>query len=419
MSAAIVGMLLAAGSPALAQPAPRFEPSFLLPVDVAWTAVLDSSPRHDPAFDRERIYIALRNDTVVAVDLATGEPVWTVEQRLDHAPVAGDGVVVAATGNLLAGWRASDGALLWSREFGSAIVTPPLWDTGWLVLAIEGGQIVVLRGFDGAELWRRNMTSAPTVRPTIAGDRLFVPLVDGHIVVLALQSGTPIWERQLAGQPQGILPLDALYVGSTDNHLYRLALDDGAIDWAWRTGGDIIGTPTADFERVYFNARDNILRALDRRNGVRRWRRPLGGRPTDGPLRIDSVVAVAGVSPTVELFDTETGLPRGRYLTSSELAAMPHVIPDARPPAPHLVLVTGTGNVVGLASAAGPRQLSPALPPEPFLPQPAAVSPAEFADWFPVQTPRGPSPAPTIPPPAGGADSSAPPVPLGLPVPVR
>ncbi len=408
-------------APAWAQPTTRFEPSFLLPVDVAWTTDLGGNLRHEPGFDRERVYVALGNDNVVAVDLVTGERVWTVEQRLDHAPVAGDGVVFVAAGSRLDGWRASDGAPLWTAEFDSALVTPPLWNTGWLVVATESGQIAVLRGVDGTELWRRNIGSTPTVRPAIAGDRLFAPLVDGRIVVLALAGGALIWEREISGRPQGILPLDALYVGSTDNHLYRLALDDGAIDWAWRTGGDIIGTPTADLEHVYFNARDNVLRALDRRNGARRWRRSLAGRPTDGPVRVDAVVVVAGLSPTVELFDAETGLPRGQYLTLNELAAMPHVVPHARPPAPHLVLVTGTGDVIGLAAAAGPRQLSLELPPEPFLPRPTALSLADFVDRFPVHRPGGPPPAftSTIRSPPGGDDASGPPDSPGLSAPPR
>ena len=380
-------LTVAPPAPGSAQPADPFEPSFLLPVDIAWTLSLGGSPRHAPAFDHERAYVALRNDDLIAADLRTGQRLWTVDQLLDHPPVSGAGMVIGAGGSRLLAWRATDGLPLWSVEFGAPIVAPPLWNTGWLVVATEDGQIVVLRGFDGTELWRRAVNSTPTVRPAIAADRLFVPLVDGRIVVLALGTGSVIWERALSGRPQGILPLDALYVGSTDNFLYRLSAEDGVIDWGWRTGGDIVGTPAADADHIYFNARDNVLRALDRRNGARRWRRPLEGRPTEGPIRVDSIVVAAGISPAVELFDARTGRPRGNYLSTTELAAMPHVIPDARPPAPHLVLITRRGDLIGLAAAAGPARLSLGLPPEPFLPQPVVVSLAELVGWFPLHRP--------------------------------
>ena len=395
---------VATAAPSGAQPTRPFAPSYLLPVDLAWTTALGASPLHDPAFDRERAFVALRDDNLVALDLVTGERIWSTEQRLDHPPVAGDGVVVTASGSSLAGLRAADGLPLWNAEFDSTIVAPPLWNTGWLVVSTEGGRIVVLRGFDGRELWRRTLNSAPAVRPSIAGDRLYVSLGDGRVVALALGSGTLIWERDIPGEPQGILPLDALYVGSTDNFLYRLALDDGAFEWAWRTGGDIVGTPAADAARVYFNSRDNVLRALDRRNGARRWRRPLAGRPAGGPIRIDSVVLVAGISPTVALFDTETGFPRGQYVASSELAAMPHVIADARPPQPHIILMTGSGDLIGLMAAAGPPQLPLGLPFEPFLPQPALLSLSELVDWFPARRPGEPPPPPSILPLTGIVD---------------
>ena len=395
----LVATLLAVtlAPPSAAQPRqPLFEPSFLLPVDRIWTTVLDSGPRHGPAYDSLRAYIALRNGTLAAVELQTGEVVWTVEQELDHQPAAGDGVVVAVGGSRLVGRRASDGLTLWSAEFDSAISAPPLWNNGWLVAATAAGEIVVFRGFDGAELWRRALGATATVRPAIGGGHLYVALTDGRIAALALGTGAAIWERALPGRPQGILPLDALFVGSTDNLLYRLRLADGAVDWYWRTGGDIVGTPSADLEHVYFTARDNVLRALDRRNGARRWRSILGGRPTAGPIRVDSVVVVAGVSPNVDLFDAKSGRPRGQYVTSSELAAPPHVIPNAHPPSPNLILVTGTGEMVGLAAAAGPPQLTVGLFFGPLLPHPPEVGLADFLDWFPASPPDPPPPFPAV-----------------------
>ena len=166
----------------------------------------------------------------------------------------------------------------------------------------------------------------------------------------------------------------------------------------------MVGTPTADREHVYFNARDNVLRALDRRNGARRWRSLLAGRPTDGPLRVDPLIVVAGVSPTIEFFDADSGLPRGQYLAPGELAAMPRIIPDAQPPNPILILVTRTGEVIGLTAAAGPPRLSLSLPPEPLLPRPIAVSLADFVDWFPVEEPADPWTPPAILPLSGIVD---------------
>ena len=130
----------------------------------------------------------------------------------------------------------------------------------------------------------------------------------------------------------------------------------------------------------------------------RRWRNVLEGRPTAGPLRVDSVVVVSGVSPNVDLFDAETGLPRGRYVAPSELAALPHVIPNAHPPSPNLILVTGTGEMVALATAAGPPTLTFGMPFEPLLPRPPEVGLADLVDWFPTSRPEAPATDPVMRP---------------------
>ena len=141
-------------APAKAQSSARFAPSHLLPVDAgpgraSWTA----APRHPLAFDSERAYAALRTDRLVALDLATGEQLWAVEQRLDHPPVAGDGVVAGVSGSSVSSRRASDGAVLWNAHLDSPIVAPPLWNTGWLVVANRGpDRSSLLRSFDGREI---------------------------------------------------------------------------------------------------------------------------------------------------------------------------------------------------------------------------------------------------------------------------
>ena len=366
------------------------EPPAVLPVDVAWTTELDAGPLHLPAYDRTHAFIPLRNGELVAVDLRTGEPVWSVDQSVDRSPVAGDRLVFVAGDDQLIALRAGDGQPHWQLPLADRVAAPLLLNTGWLIVATAAGELLALRARDGREMWRRSLDSTPTVGPAIAGERLLVSLADGRIVTLALATGAVLWERELSGLPQGILPLDAVFVGATDNHLYRLSLEDGDDEWYWRAGGDIVGTPAADADRVYFTARDNVLRALDRGNGARRWRVRLPGRPLVGPIRLGSVLAVSGVSPTVTFFDAETGESAGQYDAPGDLAAPPHALPHAAPPHPRLMLLTGDGQIVGLAAAAGPPRLDLAFPPHPFLPLPKRLSPVIMAEWHELRRPGPP-----------------------------
>ena len=365
-------------------------PSPLLPLDVAWTTDLGDGPSHGAAYDAQHAYVPLRDGSLVAVALDTGEVVWSIEQSTDQAPVAGSGAVIVADGRHIHGLRAGDARWLWTRDLGAAIAAPLLLDTGWLIAALDNGELVTLRAFDGTELWRRDLDGTMTVRPSISGGRLFVPISEGRIAVLELATGSIIWERAITGSPQAILPLDALFVGSTDNFFYRLSLADGVEDWHWRTGGDIVGAPSVDADRVYFHALDNFLRALDRESGVRQWRRPLRGRPTGGPIRTGPLLVVSGVAPEILLFDARTGRPAGQYVAPGELAGSPYTLAGFPVAGPRMVLVTGDGQIVALTAAAGPAQLTLDFPPNPLLPHPERLTLADMADWFPTLEPIWP-----------------------------
>ena len=371
----------------------------LLPVDVAWTVDLDAGPLHPPTWDSRTAYVALRNGRLTAIELRSGRAVWSVEQPADQPPVIGEQLVVVADGARLSARRTMDGVPQWTRSFEASIAGPLLFVGEWLIAATAGGDLFALRGRDGSAVWRQHFGATPTVRPSIAGDRLYLPLDDGRVVALALVTGDVLWESSLGGRPRGILPSDAVFVGSTDRHLYRLALADGDTDWYWRTGGDIVGTPVTDDTRVYFTARDNVLRALGRRNGARRWRRFLEHRPTSGPILAGTLLLVTGVSESALFFDAETGVPAGRYDAPGELAAPPYLIPAPDPagdgellPPPHLALITTDGRLIALTAPAGPPRIAISFPPHPLLPLPDRLSPTLMTEWHPLRLPSPPMP---------------------------
>ena len=403
--AVLLAALAVAGVAASAQEPPA--PSPILPLEPAWSTDLGVSPSHAPAYGPEAAYVALRDGTVASVALDDGSILWCVDQPADWAPAAADGLVVIAHGRRLIALAARDGAVEWSFAADAPVSAPPVWRSGWLVAGLESGDVVALRAADGRELWRRRLGSVLRTRPSIAGQRLYLPLEDGRITVLQLASGDPVWARSVGGRPREVLALDALFVGSTDNFFYRLALDDGAIEWRWRTGGDIVGAPRIDAERVFFVAADNVVRALDRRSGVQRWREPLPLRPTDGPALVGPALAVAGVSPEVRFFDPRSGASAGIYRAPGELAARPFLVPGLPASGTRLVVLTVDGRIAGLAAGYGPPRATLAFPPPPFLPQPVRRA---LADVFPVDgAPLPPPPAPVVPEAPEPGSSDAPP----------
>ncbi len=355
----------------------RRGPSPIFPLGVAWSTDLGDGPNHEAAYEPTRAYVPLRDGTLVAVDIQSGDILWSVAQPMDHPPVVGDGLVIIARDRHVIGLRAGDALELWTVDTGSPVSAPLLWTNGWLVMGLADGDVVAVRGFDGNELWRRSLGGTLRVRPAIAGGRLYVPIEEGRIAVLELADGSSVWEQALGGSPRNLLPLDALFVGSTDNFFYRLSLDDGIVEWQWRTGGDVIGAPSVDADRVYFFSLDNFLWALDRKSGVQQWRHPLAGRPIAGPSWVGDLLVVAGLSPEFRVVDAASGRDEGRYQVDAELGAQPYAIPGLTASGTRMIVITGDGRVIGLAPGIGPALLTLAFPPAPLLPQPALLALAD------------------------------------------
>ena len=158
----------------------------LLPADVGWTVDLGAGPLHAPAWDSRTAYVALRTGWLTAVDLQSGETVWSVEQPADQSPVTGEQLVVVADGALLTARRTGDGVAHWTRSFEASVAGPLFFEAGWVVAATTTGDLLALRGVDGAEVWRQPLGATPTARPSLAGEHLYVPLDDGRVVALAL-----------------------------------------------------------------------------------------------------------------------------------------------------------------------------------------------------------------------------------------
>ena len=393
--AIVVLMLVGTG---IRAPASDVEPSPFFPLQTRWIAELEVPFAAAPVLDQEHAYVVLRDGIVSAVRLVDGETSWSTDHASRFSPAVADGVLVVATAETLVGVRPSDGLTLWTTDVGAMISAPPVWQSGWLLTALESGEIVALRAQDGAVIWRRQLSGTLSIEPTVSGRHVLVPVADGRIVALDIVTGDPVWEYTVGGSPQEILATGDLFVGSTDNFFYRLSSDDGRWLWRVRTGADIVGRPAADATQILFVSLDNVLRALDRKSGVQQWRRPLPGRPTAGPTIVGQLVLVAGVAPEILAFDIETGLPAGTLKGPAEFAFPPYVIDPASPQAPGVVAATGDGRLLAMLSPVGPPRLSIVFPPPPLLPEPDQFAPADVLPFEPLPPfPRRVAPADVLP----------------------
>jgi outer membrane protein assembly factor BamB len=287
-------------------------PPPLTPVETVWGLALNNALTLPPAYEGRLTFIPIEGDRLVAYDVVTGTQKWIVTAQPELAPAAGNGFVFIREAGKLRALHAADGSNAWERPLPDRLAVQPVWDNGWLVVALASGEVRALRATDGEVIWNRDLKSAAHAAPALAADRVYIPTTDGRIVALRVESGEPVWERRLGGAPNEILALEErLYVGSQDNWFYCVMASDGQVDWRWRTGGDVIGKPVADDRYVYFVALDNVLRAMNLVTGGQQWMRPLPMRPAWGAVRAGSTIVVAGQAAAIRAYNIKDGVAAG------------------------------------------------------------------------------------------------------------
>jgi outer membrane protein assembly factor BamB len=332
------------------------------PLEAKWSATLPAPPEFAPAFDANRVYLSLQTKQLVSLLISDGSTSWSVECPMSAPPAAGAGLVYAGSDGGIEARADTDGIAKWRRPVQGRVASL-YWDTGWLFAQLEPGPFLAIRATDGEILWQKDfgspLSSAP---PAPTGDRLYLSLKDGRVVALSLKTGDVLWTQKLAEPAAGILPVgDRVFVGARDKFFRSFEAKDGDTDWKWLTGADLLGLPVLDTRRVYFIALDNILRAHNRNNGNMDWKQVLPVRPFTGPLLSGETLIVTGVAAELHAYNARDGKKSGSHtLKGAEneemlLAAPPHLTAQDS-----LILITRGGQVRALGS---PSPAAPETPP--------------------------------------------------------
>ncbi len=182
-----------------------------------------------PVVVEDRVYLHARNEeadeeTVFALQLGTGETVWTRSQSVPYrmhpaalafgkgpvsTPVVWEGkLYTLGKASVLSCYAIESGELLWSDDFSSQFVaTVPLFgagmspqiEDGMLLVHLGGpqnGAFMALDPQDGSVIWRFRGDGPSYVSPivvTLQGQRQVITQTDAHIVGLALEDGKLLW----------------------------------------------------------------------------------------------------------------------------------------------------------------------------------------------------------------------------------
>src|SRR5690606_11701572 len=180
-------------------------------------------------------------------------------------PATGDGLVFVAAGDNIEAVTTADGGTRWRVSIPGR-VTSVTWDTGWLICGTDEGDVAAHRASDGPLVWRVSLGALVVVPPAAALDRLYLALDGGRVAALDLATGQTARDRALDEDISSLSSTAGQLLAGTERAMVNLDPVTGRQQWRWRVGGASSGPATSDDRHIYFASRDNVVRAVDRKD---------------------------------------------------------------------------------------------------------------------------------------------------------
>lgn len=281
-----------------------------------------------PAIDREFIYAAAANGTVVAVERASGNVVW--RERLDDVEISGG--VGAGSGMVLVGTREAEvialdqisGRELWRTSVTSEVVSAPQTNGAIVVLQTVDGKLIGLNAVTGVQAWIYETTiPALTLRgsskPIIAGTAVIAGFANGMVAAVNASNGFLLWEERVA-IPQGrydiervidvdgdlLLVGNTVYASSYQGNLMAFDVQSGRIVWGIEASS--YQGMAQGFGNLYYTNDESHVIALRNNTDEVVWEsNALRLRSVTAPRTLGNYVAVADFEGWLHLLSQVDG----------------------------------------------------------------------------------------------------------------
>lgn len=330
---ALLGALLGCG--------PRLRlaaPPAVFPTATSWLAPLDDAIEGPIASDGSRVFVATKEGSLCAFDLASGTALWRVRNR-GGALAAKPGVLVVRDPEGVV-WAVdpATGTARWKSATGVQGRLPPVL-SGDRVLILGKG-LAALEAAAGKVLWAVADVSSE-VPPALTADRIYLAAEAGVLRCHRLRDGATVWAKK-TGFPSLGTPLatdNRLYLATGERAFTAFDARNGEQRWRWKLGAQARFEPVVLGGNVLFVTLEGVLYGLNKNNGNLSFRASLPSRPASGPLLLGSAALIAshGIRPREGLVVTLDGR------NGQHLGDMKTVTEFATPP-----LLTGQTLVLGL-----------------------------------------------------------------------
>jgi outer membrane protein assembly factor BamB len=255
----------------------------------------NSAPfKASPAVKGGRVYVGDQDGTFHCVEAATGKKVWTFEtagEIAGGANFAGDLVLFGSHDETLYALTA-DGKVKWQIRTEGPVNGSPVVSDGKTFVAGCDGSVHVIDTAKGEELAKIELSGQAAATAAAGGDRLFVGTMTNDVQAVDWKKKDVAWTFRPEKRSQPFYAAAALtdklvVIGGRDKNVYGLERDSGKPRWVFPTDGRVDSAPVVVGDRVYIGSLDGILYVLDLATGKEKAHVELDSPVTGSPAVVE------------------------------------------------------------------------------------------------------------------------------------
>ncbi|WP_124176999.1 outer membrane protein assembly factor BamB family protein [Natrarchaeobius halalkaliphilus] len=304
-------------------------------VTVRWTLEGGEQFNASPVVADGTVYAGCWDETLYAVDAATGEIEWEQENLglISSSPtVVNETVYLSTSSNDIYAFAVNNGEIRWKEEFDRTTKNPIPVDR--TVYALDPGRLVSTVGSSGETTVVLDDLGGAPEAPAIDDDVLYIGGNDSARFY-DLESFELTWEfknpnsERMSDRPPAIAE-NVAYISGSDSKVYAIDVKNKEQKWTYELNERTPSGPSVADGVVYFGSWNNYLYAIDAETSEKEWKYDCGTILAEKPTVTAETVYMTG-GDTVYAVDISTGEEEWSFTTENNetITGSPVVTDDA------------------------------------------------------------------------------------------